>query len=1190
LNGDGRPDLAISNFLSNSVSVLLNTTAPGATTPAYAAQTTFATGSDPQSVSIGDLNGDGRPDLAIANFLSDSVSVLLSTTAPGATAPSFAAQTSFATGTGPLSVSIGDVNGDGRPDLAISNYFSNSVSVLLNTTAPGATTPSYATQTAFTTGTNPYSVSIGDFNGDGKPDLAVANQSPNSVSVLMNATTPTCNLTVSSATGTTFAAAVGGTTPLTSVTIASGPTSLGGNVTTTGSQTYTGAVTLAANSTLTGTIPTFTAGVAGNSKNLTLNFSGTTAIDGTTFTGIKDLATGSGGSTTLAGTITTSGLQTYNDAVILTADTTLSGNAASGVALAFKGTVDGAKNFAVLGDTGTIAFDQAVGGTTALASLQVLSGTGLTAAGPLKLDGSAAGARTFGIVISAGVNNVSMQAAGSSIKNYSSSGLFLKGTQNSTISGFTVSGNSSKAMQLAAGDYTGTKIVGNTITGSTAMTYGIFLSSAQNLQVGGTSTGQGNTVTNTSYGLYATGSLTGTTVAGNTISSNDLGIWLSAATSLTVNGANQLTSNKNIGLYASGTNTGTVFQGNTISGNSTTTYGVFLAGAQSLQVGGTSTGQGNTVTDISYGLYATGSLTGTTVAGNTISGSGLGVWLSAATSLTVNGANQLHGNKNFGLYADGTNTGTVFQGNTVNGSSTTAYGVFLRGAQSLQVGGTGGGQGNTITDTGYGLHATGALTGTTVAGNTISSSGLGIWLSAATSLTINGANQLAGNKNFGFYADRTNTGTVFQGNTVNGSSTTVFGVFLTGAQSLQVGGTSIGQANTITATGYGLYAGGTLTGTTVAGNTVSANGTGMWMSGAQGVTVNGGNQFTNNTNYGLYATGTNTGTVFQGNTVNGGSTTKYGLLLTGAQDLQVGGAVSGQGNTITATGYGLYAGGTLTGTTVVGNTISSNGTGIWLSAAQSLTINGANQLTTNTTYGLYATGVTSGTVFQGNTVNGNSTTTHGVFLNGAQSIQVGGTGGGQGNTVTNTGYGLYAGGALTGTTVAANTLSTNGTGIWLNAATGLTINGANQLTKNTTFGFYATGVNTNTVFQGNTVFGSSTTTYGVFLTAAQGLRVGGTSTGQDNTITNTRYGLYAAGTLTGTNVAANTIQSNNNGLYLDAAQGITINNTNRVITNRVFGLFARGLSTGTTVTGNTISGNGTNISTAATTGGTFQTS
>ncbi len=188
LNGDGRPDLAIANSFSDSVSVLLNTTTPGATTPSYAAKTDFATAARPYSVAIGDLNGDGRPDLAIANGNSNSVSVLLNTTTPGATTPSYDPKTDFSTGAGPSSVAIGDLNGDGRPDLAIANY-SNSVSVLLSTTSPGATTPSYAAKTDFTTGTTPYSVAIGDLNGDGRPDLAIANYS-NSVSVLLSTTTP----------------------------------------------------------------------------------------------------------------------------------------------------------------------------------------------------------------------------------------------------------------------------------------------------------------------------------------------------------------------------------------------------------------------------------------------------------------------------------------------------------------------------------------------------------------------------------------------------------------------------------------------------------------------------------------------------------------------------------------------------------------------------------------------------------------------------------------------------------------------------------------------------------------------------------------------------------------------------------------------------------------------------------------
>ena len=67
LNGDGKPDLIVANADSNTVSVLLNTTRAGAATPTFAAQQTFATGSKPDSVTAADLNGDGKPDLIVAN-------------------------------------------------------------------------------------------------------------------------------------------------------------------------------------------------------------------------------------------------------------------------------------------------------------------------------------------------------------------------------------------------------------------------------------------------------------------------------------------------------------------------------------------------------------------------------------------------------------------------------------------------------------------------------------------------------------------------------------------------------------------------------------------------------------------------------------------------------------------------------------------------------------------------------------------------------------------------------------------------------------------------------------------------------------------------------------------------------------------------------------------------------------------
>jgi hypothetical protein len=144
----------------------------------------------PTYVTTADFNGDGRPDLAIVNNANGTVDVLLNTTAAGATAPSFAATQSFATGTTPEGIAVGDFDGDGRPDIAVAAAFSKTVTVLANTTPVGATTVSFAATQHFGAGNNPRALQAANFLGDGRADLAVTDMSDNSVSVLVN-TTPT---------------------------------------------------------------------------------------------------------------------------------------------------------------------------------------------------------------------------------------------------------------------------------------------------------------------------------------------------------------------------------------------------------------------------------------------------------------------------------------------------------------------------------------------------------------------------------------------------------------------------------------------------------------------------------------------------------------------------------------------------------------------------------------------------------------------------------------------------------------------------------------------------------------------------------------------------------------------------------------------------------------------------------------
>ena len=194
-NGDGVPDLAVANagsspyFRDGSISILLGTGDGG-----FTGGQTMAAGDGPLAIAIADFNGDGTSDLVIANngyfvddgmggyiFVAGTTSRLFLGNGDG----TFRSGVVVGVGAAPYPVAVGDFNGDGALDLAVANQTDNNVSVLL-----GNGDGSFQQARSFGVGLNPYSVAVGDFNGDGLPDLAVANNGSNNVSVLINNTRP----------------------------------------------------------------------------------------------------------------------------------------------------------------------------------------------------------------------------------------------------------------------------------------------------------------------------------------------------------------------------------------------------------------------------------------------------------------------------------------------------------------------------------------------------------------------------------------------------------------------------------------------------------------------------------------------------------------------------------------------------------------------------------------------------------------------------------------------------------------------------------------------------------------------------------------------------------------------------------------------------------------------------------------
>ncbi len=191
IDGDGKNDLVISNEQGNSVSVFKNNTTPGSiNSNAFNSKTDFATGNNPVGVALADLDGDNKPEIITANSGANTISILHNNSSNGVISNgSFGSKIDISASEKPYSVAIADVDGDGRPDIVTTNASgrSNSISVYRNLYNSGAFTgASIGNRTDFNVAKYPYSLAIGDLDGDGIPEQVVTGYNTNVVSVLQS--------------------------------------------------------------------------------------------------------------------------------------------------------------------------------------------------------------------------------------------------------------------------------------------------------------------------------------------------------------------------------------------------------------------------------------------------------------------------------------------------------------------------------------------------------------------------------------------------------------------------------------------------------------------------------------------------------------------------------------------------------------------------------------------------------------------------------------------------------------------------------------------------------------------------------------------------------------------------------------------------------------------------------------------
>jgi hypothetical protein len=182
INGDDKFDIITTNLEGDNVTILLGDSKGGFK---QSTGSPFPCGDSPFNFAIGDVNGDGKPDLSIVNSPSstadrhgnDGLTILLG---DGAGGFRMLAGSPFATGRIPNRVAIGDVNGDGIGDIAVSSPDGNNITLFL------MSSKGVVSSSTIAIGGKPKGLAIRDLNGDGRADMVITNNSDNTVTVVLS--------------------------------------------------------------------------------------------------------------------------------------------------------------------------------------------------------------------------------------------------------------------------------------------------------------------------------------------------------------------------------------------------------------------------------------------------------------------------------------------------------------------------------------------------------------------------------------------------------------------------------------------------------------------------------------------------------------------------------------------------------------------------------------------------------------------------------------------------------------------------------------------------------------------------------------------------------------------------------------------------------------------------------------------